>query len=337
MPCYHPLVAIKVGVIEKTGKMALRLLKGIKYDIAKHTNENVIPLPCGQCIGCRLENSRQWAVRCVLEASLYPNNCFITLTFNNEYISDNQSLVKSDFQKFMKRLRKHTDTHIYDKKTNSYIKRDIPLSKQGITPKIRYFHCGEYGSKLDRPHHHACIFNFDFEDKKFWSRRRGVTLYRSELLESLWSDPDTKESYGFSTIGEVTFESSAYVARYITKKITGEQKENHYQGRKPEYITMSRRPGIAKDWFDKYKHTDVYDQDQIIIRNNIKCKPPKYFDKKFDEIEPIRYTSIKEKRILQSKQNPDRGPERLLIKEKIKLSKTKYLRREYETQDIQSL
>lgn len=236
-----------------------------KYSIVfnKKESEGVsVQLPCGQCIGCRLERSRQWAVRCMHEASLYKDNCFLTLTFNNDNLNSDGSLVKRDFVLFMKRLRKKFGS------------------------KIRFFHCGEYGSKLSRPHHHACIFNFDFPDKVLWTVRDGIKLYRSKSLEKLWP-------YGFCTIGSVTFESAAYVARYITKKITGKKAESHYEKINketgevvkivPEYITMSRRPGIARAWFEKFKD-DVYPSDFVIIRNNIKCKPPKYYDKIYDEM-----------------------------------------------------
>ncbi len=194
---------------------------------------HAIQLPCGQCSGCRLERSRSWAVRCVHEASLHDENCFITLTFNNHYLDPIGSLDKRTFQLFMKRLRKE------------------------IAPgKVRFFHCGEYGSKMKRPHHHACLFGFDFPDKWLFDTREGVDLYRSPMLERLWP-------FGFSTIGEVTFESAAYVARYISKKINGELAPAHYArvdhktgemfSILPEYITMSLRPGIAGAWFDKFE------------------------------------------------------------------------------------
>lgn len=323
MPCYHPLVAVKVGINVSTGKAVLKFLKGKKYDTLKHTDEHIIPIPCNQCIGCRLERSRQWAIRCVFEASMHSRNCFITLTFNNDYVNKDQTLDTKDFQLFMKRLRKK-----YVPKNPYHKKHETELYKKfQIENGIRFFHCGEYGEKLQRPHHHACLFNFDFEDKKLWSTRDGIRLYRSEALEKLWP-------YGYCTIGEVTFESAAYVARYVTKKITGGKENDHYNGKKPEYNTMSRRPGIAKTWFDKYKNTDVYNRDLIVVREGIECKPPKYFDKKFDEIDPIKYNSIKEKRIEQAKQNPDNGLERLKVRETVKLSKIKNLRREYETSNI---
>lgn len=282
-------------------------------------------VPCGRCIGCRLERSKQWAIRCVHEASLYTKNSFITLTYNDKHLP--HSLNVEDFQKFMKRLRK----------ANPKI-------------KIRFFQCGEYGTvckycrksenfckcetfspDLGRPHHHACIFNFDFPDKELWETRDGIKLYRSKKLEKLWP-------FGFSTIGEVTFESAAYVARYITKKINGEMAKNHYRKidfetgeilseRKPEYITMSRRPGIAKDWIIKYL-TDVYPEDNIIMRNGLKLKPPKYYDSIYDEIDHESLDKIKRKRkIEQNKREEDNSPKRLAQRKQVVQYKTKKLKR----------
>lgn len=223
-----------------------------------------LKLPCGKCINCRLEHSRRWAIRCIHEASIYNKNCFITLTYNDQNLPAKSSLDKRDFVLFMKKLRK----------------------KYG--EKIRFFQCGEYGDLTNRPHYHACIFNFDFEDKKHFSTRNGIPLYRSESLEKLWKK-------GNSLIGEVTFESAAYCARYIMKKITGEPAEAHYQGRLPEYITMSRRPGIGKQWFDKY-HADIYNHDILIIRDGIKCRPPKYYDSLYDTFNHDHFKSLQTKR-----------------------------------------
>lgn len=257
-----------------------------------------IEIPCGQCVGCRLERSRQWAIRCVHEASLYEDNCFLTLTFSPEYLEQREnpwSLDKKDFQKFMKRLRK----------------------KYGAG--IRYFHCGEYGDTYLRPHYHACLFNFDFPDKRLWSIRDDIRLYVSDSLNELWP-------YGFSTIGDVTFDSAAYVARYIMKKITGDDAEEHYKrileetGELieviPEYTTMSLKPGIGQGWFDKYQ-TDVYPDDFVVI-NGKKMRPPKFYDRQLEKQSPYEHDWIKDQRKVKAVQfNEDNTRERLDVKCKI--------------------
>ena len=245
MPCYKPLVGWRSRELTEKGK------RKIVFNPSKGFLDLRETIPCGQCIGCRLERSRQWAIRCVHEASLHKDNCFITLTYNNENLPKDGSLILKDFQDFMKRLR------------------------HKFGSGIRFFHCGEYGEKFKRPHYHACLFGLSLPDRRLHSQSNGHKLYVSEILNELW------QHKGYAIIGELTFESAAYVARYITKKITGEPAKEHYEGicevtgeitkRKPEYTTMSRRPGIASDWFKKYK-SDVYPGDFVVLRNK-KLKP----------------------------------------------------------------
>jgi hypothetical protein len=195
-------------------------------------------------MGCRLSRSRQWAIRCVHEAQAHAENCFITLTYSDDNIPDDRSLRVRDFQLFLKRLRRNTAN------------------------RIRFYHCGEYGELYGRPHYHALIFGHDFPDKLLWNTSNNLPLYRSATLEQLWT-------MGYSSIGEVTFQSAAYVARYLLKKITGDPAQEHYEyvnpetgevtQRKPEYTTMSRRPGIGRAWLDKYL-SDVYPDDFIVIK-----------------------------------------------------------------------
>lgn len=253
MSCYSPLHAYK-------GKSNDPQKTKIVFRRADSFKGEKLDLPCGQCVGCRLERSRQWAVRCMHEASLYSDNSFLTLTYSDQYLPPNNSLVKSDFQYFMKRLRK------------------------SLAPKtVRYYHCGEYGEK-GRPHYHALLFNHDFKDKKIFSTRGGNSVYTSAHLSSLWPQ-------GFSVIGEVTFESAAYVARYVMKKVTGKKAESHYAGRVPEYTTMSRRPGIGKNWYEKYK-SDVYPHDRVIVRGN-PTRPPRYYDTQLQLEDPSTLALIK--------------------------------------------
>lgn len=307
MSCYKPIKAYKSNSKRtKNGKAYI----AFKIDDAGHSYE-LVDLPCGQCIGCRLDRSKQWALRCVHEASLFKNNCFITLTFDDYHLNELQTLVKADFQKFMKRLRKRF-------KGFEYV-----ITDQGKKRfPIRYFHCGEYGSQLRRPHHHACLFNFDFEDKILWQRKNGICLYRSPTLEELWP-------FGFCTIGDVTFDSAAYVARYVTKKITGDMAAIHYAyvdeetGEmfyiEPEYVTMSRRPGIGKRWFDKFGETDVYSKDFITINGRIQ-KVPAYYDKIYDQIDPNALRIIKNKRVAKAKAKDwlEQTPCRLNVKRIVK-------------------
>jgi hypothetical protein len=309
MPCYHPLKAY-VGREEKVTfsyRDAFRTPSGKTFPV---------DLPCGQCIGCRLERSRKWAVRCMHEASLYENNCFITLTFSEERLNKQRSLCKSDFQKFMKRLRKRFEgcQEVWNDKSKKFER------------PIRFFHCGEYGDSLGRPHHHACLFNFDFPDKEIWSIKGGNNIYISPVLSELWP-------FGHHTIGDVTFESAAYVSRYIVKKIHGEKAEAHYKGREPEYVTMSRRPGIGKRWINEYS-SDVYPHDFVVVRGSYKCKPPRYYDDHYNLQNPKEYDKLKKRREVTARNNPDNSVKRLAEREKYTKCNLKRKERSYETEGV---
>lgn len=304
MACYHPLSGYRSKVRNPTGKRSIVFTRSEGYTDLK------VNFPCGQCIGCKLERSRIWAIRCVHEASLHSHNSFITLTYSPENLPKDLSLNTSHFQKFMKRLRK----------------KHSPKS-------IRFFHCGEYGTQGGRPHYHACLFNHDFLDKKPYKKIHNQTLYTSEELQNLWS-------LGHTSVGTLTFESAAYVARYITKKITGPMADNYYteidpetgevvRDLKPEYVTMSRRPGIARAWFDKFK-TDVYPSDFITLRGK-KLKPPKFYNSQYEILYPQQYAKIKANRINLAKQHASNNTvDRLAIREFIQLDRFNQLPRSYE-------
>lgn len=279
MACFHPLHGFRASA------------GGITWNRSESTG---LPMKvaCGQCIGCRLERSRQWAVRCVHEASLHEENCFLTLTYADDKLPADGSLDKSAFPGFMKRLRRrHEDT------------------------RIRYFHCGEYGERFSRPHYHACIFGFDFADKVLWTERNGLPVWRSPLLEELWP-------LGISEIGTLTFESAAYVARYITKKVTGSRAEEHYsyvdtetgeiREREPEYVTMSRRPGIGHGWFDSFAN-DVFPADEVVVRGQ-RSRPPRYYDLQLERADPEQLAGIKRKRAKGRNRGEERA-ERLQVRE----------------------
>lgn len=307
MPCYRPITAYQARFSTADGKRPVLFQRpAFPYDI--------IDLACGQCIGCRLERSRVWAMRCVHEAQLWSNNCFITLTYDDEHLPAHCSLVKSHFQKFMKRLR-----------------RKFPESK------IRYYMCGEYGDESNRPHYHAILFNFDFLDKVFYKKTDvGETLYVSDTLNERWGK-------GLCVIGDVTFESAAYVARYVMKKVTGDALEkidedtglrpyerfDSYSGEiysvLPEYTAMSRRPGIGRDWFDRFK-TDIYPHDFVVVRGN-RCKPARYYDGLFEVEDPQEFARIKEERARKARDNPDNHWRRLNDREIVKEAQVSNLKR----------
>lgn len=242
---------------------------------------------------------------------MHDANCYITLTYNDDHLPPYGSLNREDIQKFFKRLRKRTRS------------------------KIRYYQCGEYGGETFRPHHHAIIFGWrpsDLELLKSASSNNGYPLYYSDFLQSVWSI--NKKPIGHVSVGEATFESAAYVARYVTKKITGKGARTvdektglrHYERidsatgeiieLMPEYTTCSLKPGIGATWFEKYK-SDVYPSDDVIVRGK-RAKPPRYYDKRFELHDPDEMQLIKDQRQRFAKESCHNTPERLQAREKVK-------------------
>lgn len=287
MTCFTPLTAARVA-----GQSQLVFNYTLRKDVVE-----LLKVPCGQCVGCRLERSRQWAVRCVHEAQLHSKNCYITLTYAPEHLPADGSLQLVHYQQFMKRLRHH------------------------FPQKLRFFHCGEYGEKTFRPHYHAILFNCDFDDKKCWMVRNGYRYYISDLLSRVWG-------HGHAVLGACTFESAAYVARYVMKKVTGAPAVYHYTrwdqetgevlaSLKPEYVTMSRRPGIAAEWIKKYC-ADVYPHDHVVVRGRA-CRPPRFYDDYLKQVDAPALDEVKYLRFLEAQKHlDDQTEERLNTKRLVK-------------------
>lgn len=308
MACYHPLRGWRDPFPGKSGKFAVRGIKARSANAPVPPGVCVVDLPCGQCIGCRLERSRKWAVRCMNEASLYDQNCFITLTYDDEHLPPYGSLEKSGLQKFFKRLRKHAGSG------------------------VRFFACGEYGAQLGRPHYHAVIFNWDFSDKKLWKTFGDSRLYTSRLLEQFWP-------FGFCTVGNVTFESAAYVARYVLKKVTGDAAKEHYTKLDPftgelfevapEFVNMSRRPGIGSGWYSRFAG-DVFPSDFMISRG-VKMKPPRFYDGIYELTDPELMAGVRERRSKKAWDGRDDSTlDRLKVREKVSRAKLSLKRRSFE-------
>lgn len=240
------------------------------------------------------------------EAQCYEKNCFLTLTYSKEKLPSDYSLHKRHWQLFAKKLRK------------------------SLPHKIRFYMCGEYGDQLQRPHYHAIIFNHDFDDKVLFKVERGNKLFTSSTLTNLWE-------HGHASIGDVTFESAAYVARYCTKKFSHsldpDKVIEHYTRRhpdtgainvvEPEFALMSRRPGIGATWLNKYK-TDVYPSDQVVSRGRV-MSPPRFYDQSLTEEELERLKRRRKKDGL--RQKPHQTSERLRARAAVRDQKITVLKR----------
>lgn len=326
MPCYHPLTGYYGNKVNDSGKRSL------VFNATQALLPEPVFIPCGRCIGCRLDRSLSWALRCMHEASLYEDNTFLTLTYDDDHLPHGGSLCLSDIQNFMKRFRQY------------------------ISPKkIRFFQCGEYGDQFARPHYHTLIFGYKFTDvvKEDVPSDTGFSLYYSPSLKSLWP-------LGMHKIGEVNFDSAAYVARYVLKKWAkadlvddklydamveysravrrGEAaprgkdffsgKKSFYDGKKEEFVTMSRRPGLGQGWFDRFS-SDIYPGGFALVKGK-KVKPPKFYDSQYEILSPLEYAKIKGFRVDRAMRDPDNTPYRLAIREEMKRIKLTQLQRGYE-------
>lgn len=256
-----------------------------------------LQLPCGRCVGCRLEQSRQWAVRIMMENQMHDAGCFITLTYDDANLPEYRTLVKKDLTDFFKRLRKAVD----------------PV-------KLRYFAVGEYGEKTSRPHYHIILFGTAFEaDRKLYKQRTNP-LFTSETLSKAWGK-------GFANFGAVTFESAAYCARYCLKKVNSRKEDfevacvldtGEIISRIPEFSVMSRRPGIGSTWYDFYGE-DVRRTDFVIMRGK-RMKSPRYFDKLFERYFSEEFSQKKLERVV------DMAPEHVTVEEFLGLREAEHAR-----------
>lgn len=238
-------------------------------------------LPCGKCLGCRLDNSKNKAIRAMKHLMMHDGvGYFITLTYDDEKIKfyhgegDDRAtnLHKEDFVLFMKRLREY-----------------FPEAK------LTYIHSGEYGDKKGRAHHHLILFGLDkFGDERFFTQRarhsRGTYRYAtSEILDRLWR-------YGNCIISSVSYNTCRYVSSYILKKTLGKAAKAKLE-RENEYYTSSK--GIGRSWFEKY-YKDVFPSDELVYRDASgkykSCKPDKYFMSLLEKIDADLYDEVKARR-----------------------------------------
>lgn len=293
-------------------------------------------LPCGQCVGCRLERSRQWAVRIMHEAQMHASSYFVTLTYAPENLPVQGQLVYSHFQKFMRRLRKWQPDkkyeEWYEEVTDEVTGDVVRVKRRRLLNPIRFFMCGEYGEQFSRPHFHACLFGLRFDDLKLFSTAGGNRLYTSDTLSSLWTD-------GFASVAELSFDSAAYVARYCVKKVNGKLADDHYRKTdlitgeiyemEPEFSHMSLKPGIGAKWFEKYwKEVAVKDSVRV---NGANAKPPRFYDKRLLVIDPDKYDEIAYERYLTSVEFQDHtSPDRLRVREEIARARLNLKSRSFE-------
>lgn len=316
MPCYHPIV----GYRSREGKNDSGAWP-VVFNVASGYKDMEVVVPCGKCIGCRLERSKDWAGRCVQESKLWDSNYFITLTYDDQHLPANMSLRSKDLQDFWKRLRKAVFAE------NGLVRRvpeyEVVNGKRTLVNGVRYFACGEYGDRSQRPHYHAICFNLEIPDLIPYKRSfDGSQLWLSNWLSALWG-------HGHVVIGAVTFETCAYVARYVTKKIYGLAAPEHYGDREPEFCRSSNRPGIGFGWFEQY--CEEIPRLGSVLVNGVENRVPRYYLKKLEERDHEAYLTYKKKRDIiakRKKDSPDKTQERLAKREELQKYRATLLRRD---------
>lgn len=288
MSCYHPLVAFPSGSIGDNGKEKYVIKKAylLSHSLDEVYSSNGILIPCGHCLGCRLDYARKWADRMMLELETSKKAVFLTLTYDNEHCHWTEyddfglgvygTLDKKDCQDFMKRLRQHC-------------LRDLGIEK------IRFYLAGEYGDQTLRPHYHAIIFGLglcDISDVQLFSRNDlGQPFFVSSWLQEIWT-------HGHVLLSDVNWKVCAYVGRYVTKKLNGSM-DISYAVRNciKEFALMSRKPGLGKEYLDL--HPDCLDFQSINLttpEGGLKISIPQYYLKQLELTDPKRYAIIKAER-----------------------------------------
>lgn len=208
-----------------------------------------------------MAHARDWGTRAGLELQEHPNSMFLTLTYASEHLPEYQTLDVRTLQLFMKRLRKHV-SYVHD-------------------TKLRFLASGEYGGRTGRPHYHALIYGYSFDDLLPFTKSGANVLYLSEKLSQLWP-------YGRAYVAPVSQNAprvGSYIAGYSLKKLQNEETRvdliDHETGevlstnRRSEFITMSRRPGIGMNWVDTYA-TDL-EKGFVTIDGQIRRIPKAFY------------------------------------------------------------
>lgn len=304
MPCTSPLPAWRpagMGGRPKIHKGGFESLAA--FERASGMDIETFRLDCGSCLSCRIAKQRDWAVRAMHESVLHPEDeaSFLTLTYNDEHLPPDRGLVKADLRNFMKRLRRR------------------------VGSGLKYLGCGEYGDVGLRPHYHAALWGHSFPDRVLETRsKKGFPLYSSKTLTDAWSCPKCRQPIGFALLGNLTYDSAAYVAGYTVKKITGSHEFWHYLRQvddgefvsvQPEFSAVSRGgregKGLAYGFYERFR-SDLFPKDYVHLASGDKLKKvpvPRYYRRLLAEDDPQLAEELRLKRVARAEELAEDTPE----------------------------
>lgn len=326
MQCYKPLIRREDTYKWKTAKdghkfhdftvfSSDRLEDYLKnHPLGRYRYDQI---PCGRCIGCRLDKSRDWANRGYLEASMYPDkNWFVTLTYDDKFLTTPESITTTNDITYTELDELEWKGTLVPAELKQFMKNFRQIMKREYNQDgIRFMACGEYGEEGRRPHYHLIIFNADLPSETFYAPHVNFqknTSWKNTIIERAWGRDDKKhkEAKGICDISEANWNNIAYTARYITKKQYGKEAEDFYaaQGEEIEFFRTSNGGGIkdpknnpggiGKPYYDLHKE-EIYKIDKILIRNKKGSHwvtPPKYFDDLYERECPEAFEEIKKRR-----------------------------------------
>ena len=232
-----------------------------------------IQIPCGKCIGCRIDYKRSWADRLTYHSfGKEDNSYFITLTYDDDHLfhlpyNEDYDIYSIDFN----------DITDFIQKLRNKFKKNMVIDSNGVPQGIDYFYACEYGDSSFRCHAHLILFNLPLEDLEYFGLDdNGQPVYVSNTIDDLWQK-------GIHTISRFTWHNAAYVAGYVEKKLKGRRQDEYTAlGLFPEGCRMSRRPGLAFDYYVN-NYSDIWKNNGLDVDRTINSSGhlgiPRYFRK----------------------------------------------------------
>lgn len=174
---------------------------------------------CRKCWQCRRNRVDDLVGRCIAESHMADQTLAVTLTYGGGDVVESAVLIYSDWQRFMKRLR-----------------------KAGYN--VRYIVAGEYGSARGRAHWHGILF---IRGKRLPVAVDPAERKADELFFPRWKDdPAGRIAWaywpaGFTWVEEPSYEAFRYVLKYALKG----QKQDVEAG----HLAMSKKPALGDEYF----------------------------------------------------------------------------------------